>query len=93
MTRLVWQRYPETNGFIAYPDGVKHRYCAIWPEGGLRHGEWRWLVRIDPPDKSPADFSAGVFRNGVEATREEAVERANEAWIALVKEAESTGGL
>lgn len=83
--RLPWQRYPETAGFIAHPDGIRHRYAAIWPEAGARHGAWRWLVRLDPPDKSPADFEAGTWRNGVESAKQAAADAATAAWHEVVR--------
>lgn len=89
--RLPWQRYPEVSGFIARPDGVPHRYAAIWPESGARHGSWRWLVRIDPPDKGPADFESGIFRNGIEAERQAAADAATEAWPSVVAGAKASG--
>ena len=93
MNRLPWQRYPFVHGFIAYPDGddTPHHYAAIWPEAGARFGAWRWLVRIDPPDKQPdkrpGDFTSGVWRNGVEPDKQAAADAATAAWHELIDDA------
>lgn len=85
LARLPWERYPFLNGFHALPDGTdqRHRYAMIWPDAGARHGDWRWLVRIDPPDRSPADFVSGAYRNGVVASKQAAADAATAAWHEL----------
>lgn len=86
--RLTWKRAPDGPGFRAFPDGddKPYRYAAIWPDAGARHGQWRWLVRIDPPDRDPADFTAGRFLNGLEETSQWAANAANVAWQQLAAE-------
>lgn len=80
MTRLPWQPATDGPGFRSYPDGKKYRYAAIWPDAGAKHGKWRWLVRLDPPNKAAGDFEAGKYRNGVADTKQEAADAATEAW-------------
>jgi hypothetical protein len=93
MSRLPWQPYPDANGFIAYPDGedMKHRYACIWPEGGLYWGRWRWLARIGHP--APREnLASGIVREGLAPTKQEAADRATEAWPEVVAEAERSPG-
>lgn len=76
-------------GFIAYSHGddTRHHYTAIWPEAGARFCGWRWLVRIDPPDNMPSNFTSGVLRNGVEPEKKAAADAATVAWPEVVEDA------
>ena len=58
--RLPWRRYPEVSGFIAHTDGVRHRYSAV-----CRGRHVSLACQATPPNKSPADFEAGTWRNGL----------------------------
>lgn len=91
-TRLPWQPYPFNKGFIAYPYGEERKYhqAIVWPDSGLHSGEWRWEVRFGHPDPETS-YWEGVGRHGAASSKQEAADRATEAWPEVEAEARAKG--